>query len=389
MAAPWFRMTPAEVDRRRDSQRRVRPRVGRRPRIDRAGKRGDLTVLSMAAPRRAVPGRRPGGRLRRDHRRRRSFTAPEPSAGGAADPHSESASSTRGTPTPTRGSTTICQAVVADNTRVPARPGRSGPRHRRVRRHRRCGGPGRAGDAQHRDAARARPARASRTSARSSIYVTDIRYREAVYRVMGRWLQGVYPVSTGLVVSGLARPEWLVEIDVTAVICAEASSRDRRRRAGGVQPQSPPRPGAKKLASPWLQERLSAVARSARADEVGNLVWRFGGRAAAAAGAGAHRHRVRRGARHRGRDGDELVGPGVGDNAAGVMSVVWAVEAMAAIPPGSRSRSRSARRASATCAERSTHAVRSSRRRRIALEGHGLDEVVDRPRRQHAREGAA
>jgi enamine deaminase RidA (YjgF/YER057c/UK114 family) len=36
--------------------------------------------------------------------------------------------------------------------------------------------------------------------------------------VVGRWLKGVYPVSTGVVVSALARPEWLVEIDVTAVI---------------------------------------------------------------------------------------------------------------------------------------------------------------------------
>lgn len=50
------------------------------------------------------------------------------------------------------------------------------------------------------------------------VYLTDIRYRETVYRVMGRWLQGVYPVSTGLVVEALARPEWLVEIDATAVI---------------------------------------------------------------------------------------------------------------------------------------------------------------------------
>jgi enamine deaminase RidA (YjgF/YER057c/UK114 family) len=50
------------------------------------------------------------------------------------------------------------------------------------------------------------------------VYLTDIRYRETVYRVMGRWLKGVYPVSTGLVVSALARPEWLVEIDATAVI---------------------------------------------------------------------------------------------------------------------------------------------------------------------------
>jgi enamine deaminase RidA (YjgF/YER057c/UK114 family) len=50
------------------------------------------------------------------------------------------------------------------------------------------------------------------------IYLTDIRYREPVYRVVGTWLRGVYPVSTGLVVEALARPEWLVEIDATAVI---------------------------------------------------------------------------------------------------------------------------------------------------------------------------
>ena len=49
------------------------------------------------------------------------------------------------------------------------------------------------------------------------IYLVDPRYREAVYRVVGRWLKGVYPVSTGVVVTALARPEWLVEIDVTAV----------------------------------------------------------------------------------------------------------------------------------------------------------------------------
>ena len=50
------------------------------------------------------------------------------------------------------------------------------------------------------------------------IYLTDTRYREPVYQVVGRWLKGVHPVSTGLVVSALARPEWLVEIDATAVI---------------------------------------------------------------------------------------------------------------------------------------------------------------------------
>jgi enamine deaminase RidA (YjgF/YER057c/UK114 family) len=55
-----------------------------------------------------------------------------------------------------------------------------------------------------------------------TIYLTDPRYREAVYRTIGRWLKGVYPVSTGIVVSGLARPEWLVEVDVTAVIPDES-----------------------------------------------------------------------------------------------------------------------------------------------------------------------
>jgi enamine deaminase RidA (YjgF/YER057c/UK114 family) len=50
------------------------------------------------------------------------------------------------------------------------------------------------------------------------VYLTDIRYREPVYRVTGRWLKGVYPASTGIVVSALARPEWLVEIDATAVL---------------------------------------------------------------------------------------------------------------------------------------------------------------------------
>jgi len=50
------------------------------------------------------------------------------------------------------------------------------------------------------------------------VYITDVRYREAVYREMGKWLKGVFPCSTGLVVPALARPEWLVEIEVTAVI---------------------------------------------------------------------------------------------------------------------------------------------------------------------------
>jgi len=51
-----------------------------------------------------------------------------------------------------------------------------------------------------------------------TIFITDPRYRESVYRAVGRQLKGVFPVSTGLVVSGLARPEWLVEVEAMAVI---------------------------------------------------------------------------------------------------------------------------------------------------------------------------
>ena len=54
--------------------------------------------------------------------------------------------------------------------------------------------------------------------AKITISLVDIRYREPVYLVLGKWLKGVHYVSTGIVVTALARPEWLVEIDVTAVI---------------------------------------------------------------------------------------------------------------------------------------------------------------------------
>ena len=51
-----------------------------------------------------------------------------------------------------------------------------------------------------------------------SVYITDIKNREAVYRTIGEYIKGVNPVSTGLVVQALARPEWLVEVEATAVI---------------------------------------------------------------------------------------------------------------------------------------------------------------------------
>jgi enamine deaminase RidA (YjgF/YER057c/UK114 family) len=51
-----------------------------------------------------------------------------------------------------------------------------------------------------------------------TVYLIDRGYRDAVYRAIGKALKGVFPVSTGLVIDGLARPEYLMEIDVFAVI---------------------------------------------------------------------------------------------------------------------------------------------------------------------------
>jgi enamine deaminase RidA (YjgF/YER057c/UK114 family) len=54
-----------------------------------------------------------------------------------------------------------------------------------------------------------------------TIYITDRAYREAVYKVVGKWLKGVFPVSTGIIVNGLAKPEYLMEIDIIAEISAD------------------------------------------------------------------------------------------------------------------------------------------------------------------------
>ena len=53
---------------------------------------------------------------------------------------------------------------------------------------------------------------------KTTVYLADRAHREPVYQVVGRWLKGVYPCQTGLIVAGLAKPEMLMEIDVEAVI---------------------------------------------------------------------------------------------------------------------------------------------------------------------------
>ncbi len=51
-----------------------------------------------------------------------------------------------------------------------------------------------------------------------TVYVTDVDYRPAVYAAINENFEGVHHCSTGVVVSGLASPGMLVEIDAMAVI---------------------------------------------------------------------------------------------------------------------------------------------------------------------------
>lgn len=50
-----------------------------------------------------------------------------------------------------------------------------------------------------------------------TMQITDRAFRQAVYGVMGRRLMGVRPVSTGLIVQGLADPHALFQLDAWAV----------------------------------------------------------------------------------------------------------------------------------------------------------------------------
>ena len=57
------------------------------------------------------------------------------------------------------------------------------------------------------------------------VYLTDIRYRQDVYREMGKWLKGVFPCSTGLVITALAVPSAPADgklASASASLCAGA-----------------------------------------------------------------------------------------------------------------------------------------------------------------------
>ena len=126
----------------------------------------------------------------------------------------------------------------------------------------------------------------------------------------------------------------------------------------------------------WLEERLVGLPGSLGRDEVGNLLWRFGDSPKLLLM--AHVDTVFAGVEDIEvvRSGDELIGPGVGDNAAAVMCVIWTVSALDSIPPGLA--------VAFTVGEEglgnlrgALHACRSlAPDMAIAVEGHGLDDVV-------------
>ncbi len=128
----------------------------------------------------------------------------------------------------------------------------------------------------------------------------------------------------------------------------------------------------------WLVQRLSGAGGSLARDEVGNLVWRFGSDGPPELLLMAHVDTVFHGVDDIEvvRSDGELIGPGVGDNAAAVMAVVWALSELEPVPPGLA--------VAFTVGEEglgnlrgALHACRSLRpAAAIALEGHGLDEVV-------------
>lgn len=58
---------------------------------------------------------------------------------------------------------------------------------------------------------------------RTRVYLIDIAHWEEVGRIHGEIFSGIRPVNTALQVSGFVSPDWLVEIEVDAVL-SEASS---------------------------------------------------------------------------------------------------------------------------------------------------------------------
>lgn len=135
--------------------------------------------------------------------------------------------------------------------------------------------------------------------------------------------------------------------------------------------------GAEAARLRWLEQRLSGRPGERCRDGVGNLVWRFGPRRPGLL-VMAHVDTVFEGIDTITikRDGQQLIGPGIGDNATAVMTVIWALERLPEIP---------ARIAVVfTVGEEGLGNLRGARHAcrelapemAVAVEGHGLDEIV-------------
>jgi tripeptide aminopeptidase len=135
--------------------------------------------------------------------------------------------------------------------------------------------------------------------------------------------------------------------------------------------------GAEDARLAWLERRLEDAPGRRSRDGAGNLVWR-GGEGRPELLVMAHVDTVFEAATDLTvrREGDALIGPGIGDNATAVMALVWVLGGLADLPAGlvvaftvGEEGLGNLRGARHVCAELAPAAV-------IALEGHGLDNVV-------------
>ena len=134
--------------------------------------------------------------------------------------------------------------------------------------------------------------------------------------------------------------------------------------------------GAEEARLEWLEDRLAQAPGERRRDGAGNLIWSFGDERPELL-LMAHVDTVFAAATDLAfeRDDDDLIGPGVGDNATAVIATVWVVERMA---------SASGLAVAFTVGEEGLGNLRGARQacadlrpeRAIAVEGHGLDHVV-------------
>jgi tripeptide aminopeptidase len=134
--------------------------------------------------------------------------------------------------------------------------------------------------------------------------------------------------------------------------------------------------GAEDARLDWLERRLAGAPGTLDRDGVGNLIWRFG-EGPVELLVMAHVDTVFDASTPLGfeREGDWLVGPGVGDNATAVMATVWV---------GERLGPRPGLAVAFTVGEEGLGNLRGARHvcadlrpaQALAVEGHGLDHVV-------------